>query len=269
MLTIERCYPVHRATRCTPHTRTHRDPRGKTMRFQRENAVIPYCAPESGLYLAPRRTAFLSQSENLFTIPGEEHGREEDGSEEGWREEGRRQEVLGEEGRGKEGWRQEGGEVRREEGWGEERRREEGGEAHTERRVHEGDDTERPARCRRGNNSASPYRSHQEALAVHQAEGPAGCQEPPADQRRREPEADLRRQVQRLDVRDDEARQQAPEVVRRLRSATRGRADRRHAPSTVEACAPSSAQRRVHAEARRNIEARGARHRALPRFRLR
>src|SRR5215208_6857168 len=195
MLTIERCYPVHRATRCTPHTRTHRDSRGKSVRFQRENAVIPYCAPESGLYLAPRRTAFLSQSENLFTIPGEEHGREEDGSEEGWREEGRRQEVRREERRGEEG------------------RREEGGEASAERRVHEGDDPEPSARYDRRNDSASPYGSHQEALAVHQAEGPAGCQEPPADQRRREPEADLRRQVQRLDVRDDEARQQAPQVV--------------------------------------------------------
>src|SRR5215207_1806834 len=208
MLTIERCYPFHRATRCSPRTHTHRDSRGKSAQFHRENAVIPYCAPQSGLYLAPRRTAFLSQSENLFTIPGEEHGREEDGSEEGWREEGRRQEVLGEERRGKEGRRQEGGEVRREEGW-----REEGGEARTQRCVHEGDDAERPARYRRGVRSTSPYGSHQEALAVHQAEGPAGCQEPPADQRRREPQADLRRQVQRLDVRDDEARQQAPQVA--------------------------------------------------------
>src|SRR5688500_1348584 len=131
--------------RSARRSRVHRVHRGKITRFQRENDAIPYCARQSGLYLAPRRTAFLSQSENLFTIPGEEHGREEDGCEEGWREEGRRQEVLGEEGRGKEGWRQEGGEVWREEG-----RREEGGEAHAECCVHEGDDAERTARFSRG-----------------------------------------------------------------------------------------------------------------------
>jgi hypothetical protein len=49
---------------------------GKTRILRGKTPQIPYCAPDSGLYLAPRRTAFLSQSENLFTIPGEKHGRE-------------------------------------------------------------------------------------------------------------------------------------------------------------------------------------------------
>src|SRR6185369_10023560 len=64
--------------------------------------------------------------------------------------------------------------------------------------------------------------SDQEAVGIYQEEGSAGCQEPPADQRRREPEADLRWQVERLDVRDDEARQQAPQVVAILHLQRRG-----------------------------------------------
>jgi hypothetical protein len=43
--------------------RKRRIVRGKNANSQRENAAIPYCAPKSGLYLAPRRTAFLSERE--------------------------------------------------------------------------------------------------------------------------------------------------------------------------------------------------------------
>src|SRR3954471_17755347 len=110
---------------------------------QRENsshtATFPIARHRGACILRPVVQRF-SQSENLFTRPGEKHGREEDGCEKGRREEGRREEILGEERRREEGWRQEGREVRREED------RQEGREARAECGLHEGDDPERPAR---------------------------------------------------------------------------------------------------------------------------
>src|SRR5437764_230706 len=107
--------------------------RTRAERAQRENSEnsegkrheFPIARHRVDCILRPVVQRF-SQSENLFTIPGEKHGREEE-CEERRREEGR-QEVLGEEGRGEEGWRQEGGEGRKEAG-------QEGGEAHPERSV--------------------------------------------------------------------------------------------------------------------------------------
>ena len=69
-----------------------------------------------------------------------------------------------------------------------------GQEAHAERGVHEADDSRARARHGSGKLTDATHRSHQEALAVHQAEGTPGFEEPPHDQRRREPPSDLRPQ---------------------------------------------------------------------------
>ncbi|CAA9345146.1 MAG: SWIB/MDM2 domain-containing proteins, partial [uncultured Gemmatimonadaceae bacterium] len=76
----------------------------------------------------------------------------------------------------------------------------------------EGDDAERGARRRGRHEPDAAHRGHEEGVGVHPQEQPAGRAEQAADQRRRQPAQGVRRQEERLDVRDDEARQPAPEV---------------------------------------------------------
>ena len=64
-----------------------------------------------------------------------------------------------------------------------------------------------------GNNPIAADRSHQEDLGVHQAERPAGLQEPARHQRRRQAASGVRRQEPGDHVRHDQAGQQAPQLA--------------------------------------------------------
>ncbi|CAA9306633.1 MAG: SWIB/MDM2 domain-containing proteins, partial [uncultured Gemmatimonadaceae bacterium] len=76
----------------------------------------------------------------------------------------------------------------------------------------EGDDPERRAGRGGGQQPDAAHRDHQEGLGVHPQEQPAGPGQQAADQRGRQPPQGVRRQEERLDVRDDEARQPAPQL---------------------------------------------------------
>ena len=64
-----------------------------------------------------------------------------------------------------------------------------------------------------GRGSAAPYGSDEEAVGVHQAEGPAGREEPAQHPRGRRAEADLQ-EGPGQHVRDDQAGEQAPQLSR-------------------------------------------------------
>ena len=85
-------------------------------------------------------------------------------------------------------------------------------QAETERSLHEAGAAERRAVGGRRLKADSADRSHQETVGLHQEERPAGQEEQAHDQRRRQAQGRLRGQRSSLDVRDDQAREQAPQI---------------------------------------------------------